>query len=491
MKCFEKALLFLGLAFGLALGFTEKGSVGCDGLFLLHLSDKHLAFTHCGAHDTVGVSHTVVYGGYDRFSLKGRYSDDWKILGESSPRFGSAGVQGRFKYITLGAEFYGLPWTNAFMTVNGPDSLFYGGTSMGFGHIDLGTISWIPETETDLLREIPVNWESELLHKGISLGSKWGSHRLEIQGHYVESHPQNPEEEYYIRDSIEVWGLLATYERFFDQGGRRLRIDYGFVDASAYLFGIMEREGSRKRFMYLPLELRLHLAEVSYDDRQINLHGVFAYFSAQLKSDSRRFYETFAANRVLPSSIMQTLSFSFLQKTFRIDADIDGFGALAGGKYHRDYGKNFVVAPYGELDGYFVTGTASVDRESETRSLLSSKSRTESFDRELTSFGTLLTLGVKLAKTRGGQISLDWSASQIIPFYMNYQEIKPESSSKNSSSGSSGSGSSKGGSGSSSTEETTEESEDSGSKNTGDIPNKLSGIFRNGFGTSLTLNFRF
>ena len=462
-----------------AESFSNKSSVDCGGLFLLHTSDKQFSIRECNESASFDIKNLTLYGSLAHYRIMGRYSDKWDLKGTNEFKFGSTGFESRFKYTTLGVDVSSLPFIRSKIDIHHPDSLFYVGASLAKGDPEIGNIRWISENKRDIVHEISVDWQTHFLYEGLSASSKIGKQQFGVTAGLLQTNPENPDKEYYVRDSVQAIIIGGNYGVTLDKD--TIEALYAFADADIYLYGIMHQEESRKRFMYVPLEAQLHFAEAKWKHENLKTHLDFIYVSGEMESNPDRFFETLAPNRALPTSVLKALSFSFLQKAFRTDVDLDAFGFFGGASYQWPLGNKFVFTPKVSIDGYYAQGEADIRQKTETKVIISAKSYVEEYTRKLSSFGSVLTLGCELSI--GKNIALDYSMTQLIPFHISYKEVRPGENS-----GTSSQEGSKTGKGSKS--ESQKKDDRPQDHVTGEVPNKASAAFRNGFATNFSLVYR-
>ena len=482
MESFKKILFILGVANIAAHSLSNTGFTDCGGLFLLHTSDKQFSARQCGINDQVEFQNLKVYGDLRHITYQGRYTDKWDIKGFNSLDIASAGFESRFNFITLGVDASSLPFVKSTLAIHPADDFFRISTSIARGSIDLGNIRWISEHENDVVHEISVDWETHLLFRNISAEINPGIHHFGVSGSLLQSSPENPEKEYYIRDSINVMMLRGEYGAKLGQS--RLSLEYSYINANVYLYGIFHQESSYKRFMYVPLDAQLHwlLAQWKYNNLKTNLNYVHA--AGRIEANQGRFFETLAPNRALPPSVIKSLSFSFLQKIFRIDADLDAMGIFGGAEYQWHRGQKYSFNPRVAIDGYYTSGALDMDKQIETLILLTYNKKNEIYRRELKSAGGILSLGAELRREGPITVSLDYSVTQLIPVYSSYQEILPDDNPSDDSSNK------KSGNGNSSSSKDSPEKQES-QKKSGDLETEKGVAFRNGFATHLGITVRF
>lgn len=458
---------------------SNAGLANCGGLFFLHTDDKHLAVKQCSVTDSLGLDNIGVYGGYRHIDVRGRYSESWDLIGTNELDIANVGVEGRFKYISLGVDISNLPYVFSSLSIYHPDSLFRLSTRIGRGTLDIGEIRWFSEFEDDIVHELAAEWESHFLYREVSAEARIGRQRVGVSGKILQTSPENPEKEYYIRDSIDIVAIGFNYG--ISIGKNDFAAGYTFADADATLYGILHKETSYKRFLYLPIEAHLHHIYASWNRKPLHTDLHFVHLSGSTEKNPDRFYETLAPNRALPTSILKALSFTFLQKQFRVDTDIDVYGIIGGGSYKWVFGNKYAIAPHVDLHGFYAAGEADIHKKIETTILFSYRSETEHFTRNLNIAGSLLSLGMELRRRGSANIALEYGVTQLIPFFVNYRETWPSDVAE----GEPGQGGQGGGSGQSTNEEPASD------KRSGDLETQSWELFRNGFATHLGISIRF
>ena len=479
MKFSNKILFILGVANIAAHSLSNSAFTDCSGLFLLHTSDKQFSIKQCGVTDSLEVQNLKVYGDYRHLAYQGRYTDLWDAKGTNKLDIATVGFESRFKYITLGVDIYNLPFVKSTLAVHRSDSLFRIGTSIGRGSIDIGNIRWIPHYSYKFIPEISVDWETHLFYRNISAEFNPHIHHFGLSGTYLQSDPRNPDKEYYIRDSINV--ILVRGDYGVTLGKSHLSLDYTFIDAEATLYGIFHQETSRKRFMYIPLDAQLHWVQAQWNRESLSTNLNYAHVSGKISADQNRFFETLAPNRALQASIIKSLSFSFLQKLFRVDANLDATGFLGGASYQWHLGNKYSFNPQVRLDLFYASGTLDINKQIETLILLAYNSENEIFRRVLKSAGGILSLGAELRRDGPIAIALEYGVTQLIPVYSSYNEFFPDESANSTGI---------------STPDISNDSGQSSSgiaeqKKAGDLETKTGAAFRNGFATHLGIKVLF
>lgn len=462
------------------MAVSNAGLANCGGLFFLHTDDKHLAVKYCSVTDSLGLDNIGVYGGFRHIAVRGRYSESWDLIGTDELDIANAGVEGKFKYISLGVNVSNLPLVLSSLSIYRPDSLFRFSTRIGRGTLDIGEIRWFSEHEDDIVHELTATWESHFLYREVSAEAKIGRQRVGLSGKFLQTTPENPEKEYYIRDSINIAALEFNYG--ISIGRNDFAAGYAFADADATLYGIFHKETSYKRFLYLPIEARLHHVYASWDHKPLRTDLHFVHLSGSTEKNPDRFFETLAPNRALPTSILKALSFVFLQKQFRVDTDINVHGIFGGGSYKWVFGNKYAIAPHVDLHGFYAAGEADIHKKTETTLLFTYRSETAHFTRNLNIAGCFLSLGTELRRRGNANIALEYGVTQLIPFFVNYSETWPSDVGE-SEPGQSGPGG--GGSGQSNNEEPASD------KRSGDLEAESWDLFRNGFATHLGISIRF
>ena len=480
MKTANRTFLALGFAVNAALAMSNTGLADCGGLFLLHLSDKQFSAKSCSIKDSLTVENYKVYGSFEHFAIQGRYTDEWSIKGNNRQNIASAGVEGNYKYFSFDVNVSSYPLVTATLSAHPKDSLFKVNASFAGGSIDLGNMRWIPDHKTEMVGPISVDWTSHVLYGGLSAEYNIAAHHVNLSGAYLKTLPHNPDKDYYVRDSAGVLILKANYG--YDFSNSRLDAGYTFANANATLYGIFHSEESRKRFMYMPLDATLHFLHAKWEREQVRAHLEYLHLAGRLSSNPNRFYETLAPNRALPASVIKGLSFAFLQKTFRIDADLSTSAILGGGSYRWNFGKRYVFTPTAGLDLFGIKGDLDIDKRTETTRLATINTYKEKTFRELSAIGTIISLECEIRKDGPVSLALVYGISQIIPFYIDY---KDQNSNKSADSGSGTGNSGQSGSGDTSSAQ--------GAKDkAGSLEGGLSDLlFRNGFATHLGISIKF
>ena len=485
----KKVLLTLGFATVTALASTNTGLADCGGLFLLHLSDKQFSAKACSVKDTFETNNLTVHGSFYHAAIQGRYTDKWHIKGLNRFDVVSAGFESRYKYVTIGADVYSFPIVSSRVSVHREDSLIRVNAGIARGALKLGTISWVPDQTTEMIGTIPVEWETHFLYRHLSAESKYKNHYANLSLSHIKTSPRNPDKERYIRDSVNVLVLGAQYGHDFSRS--RLEAGYIFADADATLFGIFHQETSYKRFLYFPIDASLHLGFTRWEWEQLKTHLEYVHLSGKLYSDANRFYETLAPNRALSASLIKGLSFAFLQKAFRMDADLNAFAVLSGATYQWKLGSSYEFVPSAGLDFFGASGDLDINKKTETiKTFGTTNSYYEKTNRKLNSIGSILSLGCAIHKKGNVTLSLDYGITQIIPFYIDYKDYNSNQAEEPAQQGSKGGNKGSGKSGSKSSENT--QTSNPTKDRSGSLERSVSALlFRNGFATHLSVGVKF
>ncbi|SIN83634.1 hypothetical protein [Fibrobacter sp. UWB11] len=478
MRSSKKISLVIGLAANLSFAVSNSGLADCGGLFLLHLSDKQFSTQSCNIRDSLKIDNYGVYASFQHSAVQGRYTDEWSIKGKNTQNIVTAGFEGNYKYISFDVNINSFPAAMATLSYHPKDSLFKVKATLAGGAIELGNISWIPDDKTQIVNSISANWTSHVLYGGLSAEYNIAAHHINLSGGYLKTIPHNPDKDYYVRDSAGVLIMNANYG--YDFHNSRLDASYTFANANATLYGIYHNEESRKRFMYMPLDATLHKLNARWEWEKIRTRLEYFHLAGRLSSNPNRFYETLAPNRALPASVIKGLSFAFLQKTFRVDADLSTTALLGGGSYRWNLGKRYIFTPNVGLDFFGIKGDLDIDKTIETTRLATINSYKEKTFRELSAIGTVLTLECEVRKEGPVSLALVYGVSQIIPFYIDYKDQNSNKSAEPGTTTPSGqSGNSQPGT-------------QAGKDKAGSLEGGLSDLlFRNGFATHLGISVRF
>jgi len=422
----RSTLLALGLGAIQALATSNVGLADCGGLFLLHQKDKHFAAKGCSIRDSFNIKNFDVHGSIQHIEIHSRYTENnWHLKSASKQTIASAGFESHFKNYSLGLDVSTLQMVMPKATFHRSDSLLTAKARFALGSIDLGTISWIPTKQTELISTIPVDWESHFAYSELAAGSKIGNHYVNLSLNYIRTFPRNPDKEYYLRDSAGVLILNGKYGYAFSNS--RLDAGYTYLDADMKIYGIYHEETSRKRFMYLPVEANVHMGYARWRWEKLWTHLALTHISGKTFSNQERFYETLALNRALPGSVLKGLSFSFLQRIFRADTKLEASAIVGGASYYWQKGRQYIFKPSIELDFFGAGGEVNIQKEIETVILTTHQITNEKTLRKVSGIGSVLTLGFELQKEGPVNFSLQYGISQIIPFYIDYKDYLADS----------------------------------------------------------------
>lgn len=440
-----------------------KGLAHCGGLFLLDTKTAGLNATQCSTSDTIQAGIHSVFGDIGYYRAKAKWSDDWTLTLKRDALLGSAGFTSDFRYISLSATASSNPSITSELTVHTADSSFYAGTVLGKGKPVLATVRWESKNKNDEIHEIEGDWQTSYIRKGFVVGASYKKHHFQTHLEQIHTTPVNATSEYFIKDSSQIFIWDSRYRHDF--GKSALNMQHVAISVQSNIIGNSYRDGSTKRFMYLPIKSRLYYDNIQWENDlfEVDARGILAY--GKMEKDNRRFFETLAPNRLLPASVIQVLSFSFLQMNYLIEADLNIAAATLGGYFnpHFNITGNMQITPKAGLHGYYTYNDLEIEKKSETTSFIGYNSETEWWFWSLESTGLIASLGVSLDKTsqdKSRGLSLEWNATQIIPIKTDLREktdTKPagKSSTKNPE---------------------------------GASP---SGIFKNGFASGLAIRYRF
>lgn len=447
---------------------------------MLHLSDKQFSAKSCSIKDSLTVDNYKVYASFQHSAIQGRYTDNWSIKGKNTQNIVTAGFEGNYKYISFDVNVSSYPFVKATLSAHPKDSLFKVNATFAGGSIDLGNMRWIPDQKTEMVGTISVDWVSHIFYGNLSAEYNIRAHHINLSGTYLKTSPHNPDKEYYVRDSAGALIISASYG--YDFSNSHLNAGYTFANANATLYGIYHNKESHKRFMYMPLDATLHSLYTKWEREQVRTHLEYFYLAGRLSSNPNRFYETLAPNRALPASVIKGLSFAFLQKTFRVDADLSTQAILGGGSYRWNLGKRYIFTPNVGLDFFGIKGDLDIDKKTETTRLATVNTYKEKTFRELSAIGTILSLECEIRKEGPVSLAFVYGISQIVPFYIDY---KDQNSNKGVEPGDGTGPSQQHGSG---TQSGTQGDKDKAGSLEGGLSDLL---FRNGFATHLGLSIKF
>ena len=450
----------ISIAYG---SVSSKSTAQCGGLFLLDTETAEVNGTRCYVADTVSVGKYTAFGSFGHYRLGGTWNDGWELSIKSSDLVGSAGIQASFKYIDFFVTANSLSSMTSGITVHAGDSSTYIGSFIGKGHPVLGTVRWDSESESSEINHIEADWETDFVRKGFVIGANFGNHHIHAELEDIRTAPYSANEEYFIKDSSHLDLLGIRYA--FEGASNKFHLRYLGASANLEIIGNTFRDNSTKRFIYVPRDASLHFGEASWYHKDFGLHTASLFFDARMERNNDRFFETFAPNRLLAPSLTQALSFSFAQQNYRVDTDLNIFAFTAGASYspHLNFIGHSKIVPSIGILGYYTYDELDVQKSSETTRLIYFESKDESWHWQLESIGTIFQVGLSWEKTFTGsthKISLDWDASQLVPLDFDFSK----------------------------------EYSDGGSKRNTDETIKTrsgTGIFQNGFASSLTIRYSF
>ena len=468
MNTITKSLYVTGLvsltAFSAAYSsISSKSTAQCGGLFLLDTETAEVSGTRCHVTDSVSVGKYTAFGSFGHYRFGGTWNDGWELSLKGEDLFGSAGIKASFKYIDFFVTANSFSSMTSGITVHAGDSSAYAGTFIGKGHPELATVRWDAESESSEINHIEADWETDFARKGFVIGANFGKHHIHAELEDIRTTPYSANEEYFIKDSSHLDLMDIRYA--FEGTSNRFLLRYLGASANLEIIGNTYRDSSTKRFMYVPLEASLHYGEASWHHKSFGLHAASLFFDAQMERNDNRFFETFAPNRLLPPSLTQALSFSFAQQNYRVDADLDIFAFTAGASYSPSLnfiGRSKIIPSIG-VQGYYTYDEMDVQKSSETTRLIYFESKDEAWHWQLESFGTIFQVGLSWEKPFTGsthKISLDWSTSQLVPLDFDFSKEYNDGDSKRN------------------TDETIKTRSETG-------------IFQNGFVSSLTIRYSF
>lgn len=277
-----------------------------------------------------------------------------------------------------------------------------------------GNITWTP-TEQMGLYAIDAPWESSLLQKNAWIEGEYAGHALRAFLGNTRSAPVNRGDEYYIKDSANVWTFGGAYVLATADA----QLQYTYVNADLTLQGIRAQDVNRKRFLYLPFKATAHTVEFAMKLGNFDINAMGIRANLRLENEGKRFYETLSPNRALRSSVLQVLSFSFLQKNIRENAELEASAATLGTTYHMPIKiRKAMLTPAVSADLFYATGTIEGTQVEETTKLLAISKTTRNFGRKADCFGAFLGLSTSISI---GPFALNASARQIVPIAIKFK----------------------------------------------------------------------
>ena len=146
-----------------------------------------------------------------------------------------------------------------------------------------------------------------------------------------------------------------------------------------------------------------------------------------------------------------------------MDADLNAYGFLGGFSKQWHFKTRYEIVLSTGLDFYDASGEIKIKKDAETTKVMGARNAySQNFHKELSSFGSVVSLGFEIRKKGRVELSLDYGISQVIPFDIEYKDLNKE-------------------------RDGSQESNRSSSK--GESVSSL--LFRNGFATRLGMNAKF
>ena len=307
--------------------------------------------------------------------------------------------------------------------------MLYAKASINAGLLELSGIHWHSDWEEDYVPTIDATYQSTVLAKSFSAGTRLLSHRLQGEFFYGETSPDIENQwGYAFSDSSDFWGTDFRY--LYDGTSNKVQLSYTYLYADIRLFGLMRENGdevSEKRFAYLPLGLDANLFQANFlhkfqDGDRFTARAVYGTLEINIPWESRRFYETLAPNRALKSSTLKTLSFSIFQRSFRVYGDIDGkiLDAGLGYQWNLNVGR-WHLLPKATLDGFYASYIAKLNMRKEKSGFFHIRHSTDTWQQEGYIVGALAGLGTEL-QSPSKVFFVSFGMEQIIPLHFHTEK---------------------------------------------------------------------
>lgn len=357
-------------------------------------------------------------------------------MGESLTT-GHVSLSKDFKFVGIDANVSALPAIGLTSRFHLPDSLLYAKASINAGLIELSGIHWNSDWEEDYVPTIDGNYQSTILTKSLSAGTKLQNHQLQGGFSYGETSPDIKNQwGYAFSDSSDFWETNFRY--LYGGSSNKIQLSYAYLYADIRLFGLMRENGdevSEKRFAYLPLGIDANLFQANFqhkfhDGDQLTARAIYGTLEINIPWESRRFYETLAPNRALKNSTLKTLSFSVFQRSFRVYGDIDGKIFDAGLDYQWNLNlSRWHLLPKASLDGFYASYITKLSMRKESSGFFYIKHSTDTWQQEGYIIGTLAGLGIEL-QSPSKAFFASFGMEQIIPLYFHKETDSKEKSSQ-------------------------------------------------------------
>ena len=425
----------------------NSGLVQCDGLFLLDWKGTKASAKGCSVSDSLqagnwafgaSVGKIRYHLGYRRDSDQDQYS--WNLKMSEILTTGHVSLSKDFRFVGIDFNADALPAIGISSRFHLPDSLLYAKATINTGLIELSGIHWNSDWEENYVPTIDGNYQSTILTKSFSAGTRLQGHQLQGGFLYGETTPDIQNQwGYAFSDSSDFWGTDFRY--LYDGSSNKVQLSYAYLYADIRLFGLMREnvdEVSEKRFAYLPLGIDANLFQANFqhkfpDGDRFTARAIYGTLEINIPWENRRFYETLAPNRALKSSILKTLSFSVFQRSFRIYGDIDGkiYDAGLNYQWNLNVGR-WHLLPNASLDGFYASYTTKLNLRKESSGFFYIKHSTDTWKQDGYIIGTLAGLGTEL-QSPSKTFFASFGMEQIIPLYFHNDTESKEKSSQGSS----------------------------------------------------------
>lgn len=404
-----------------------SGLADFRGLFLLDQTNTAFSATSLTFSDSLSTNNLTAYGNYRATTAKVKWGNGWMLkLRHHSEKIGG-GISGRFRFLDLGADFSSLTSFSEYATWHTSDSLLFAYGSMALANLQLLQFHWDDQGiyNNEMIPQIEGQWETEIFAKTLGLGGKYKNHALGFFTTRINTDPPSFKEEHYsLRDSTEATLLQGQYTH--SGATSSLSLLYLYLDLEGHLMGRRTDEENVKRFAYIPFEANLHLGTLLYNSthghNDFSLGTAFAHFELNVPTEDRRFYESLALNRVLDASVLQVLSFSVYNVTYRIWGNVKGTALMFNGDYWWNNRLGGVtLSPGVATNAFLVWASSDIMRKTEKGNVFGNSRKTINMYHEFFVTGLLPTFSLKVeSKKLFAQVGM----SQAVPVAWNTKKTE-------------------------------------------------------------------
>ena len=407
---------------------------------MLDKLDKWISGYACGVGDQVQAGNLqaqvsyahVEYEGGAYFFAEG-FQYPWQMDIRNSMDVGYVGLVADYKYTTLKVDVLSLPYIRGEVSWNVGDSLLFASAGLGRGNIPIANMKWELDDTTAYIHELEGYWDSPVLNRDFSLGSKFRKNLVELNVIKGESRPDiGGRTGYVFSDTSDIW--IYGFKYSYSGKQNQLSLNLLYMDADITVEGLNREELDQnvydeKRFFYLPVQASLFFAMLDYSryrqqsetrNDKYSLRLAYANLDLNIPYISwkeGRFYPTLAPNQILDNSLVKLISLGVYNQNYRIYGEGNMPVWLAGGDYEWNFGgRGWHIKPNAGLHLFYVDAALDLGRCIEEKSFTRIKATVDTLSWNLRATGMFLSMGSKLESPRRGFV-FEVNVGQMLPVY--------------------------------------------------------------------------